>query len=67
MNSNTGFILKILIISFAVSVAIKYGGPTLSIPATNVSAVIGVFSPTLVIVIALLGRARLQKKGEADT
>lgn len=67
MNSNTVFILKILIISLAVSIAIKYGGPTLSIPATNVSAVIGVFFPTIVIAIALLWRARLQKKGEADT
>ncbi len=66
MNSNTGFILKILIASFAISAAIKYGGPILPIPATNASAAIGVFLPPLVMALALLGRAR-QQKGEADT
>lgn len=51
-----GFILKVLVISTAVSALIKYGGPALSVPATPAIVLTFVVLPTLVMVIALFTR-----------
>jgi hypothetical protein len=47
------FLAKVLVASLVLSVAIKYGGPMLGIPATPVAALIGVLSPTVIVAIAL--------------
>lgn len=52
----TGFILKVLVVSAGLSISIKYGGPYLSIPPTPTNVLIVVFVPTLVMAIALGGR-----------
>ncbi len=57
MNSNASFVLKVLVASTAVSVLLKYGGPTLSIPATPASALIGVFLLPVIVATALWWRA----------
>lgn len=49
----TGFILKVLLISAGLSILIKYGGPILSIPATPTNALLMVLVPTLLVAIAL--------------
>ncbi len=57
MNSNAQFLLKVLLASTAVSVLLKYGGPTLSIPATPASALIGVFLLPAIVAAALCWRS----------
>ena len=61
MNLSLTFLLKIFVISTAISFAINYGGPFLNIPATSVNASIFVFLPTLVMAIILGWRAWRQK------
>jgi hypothetical protein len=62
MNSNISPILKVFSLSATLSLAIKYAGPSLSIPSTDFNATIAVISPSL-IVAALLGwRSRQQRK-----
>jgi hypothetical protein len=48
MGNQAGFILKVLVISAALSILIKYVGPILNIGATSVNVLIGVFLPTLI-------------------
>lgn len=61
MESNAGFILKVLIASTAISVAIKYAGAIATIrPAPNL-ALIAVLLPTVIMAIALLWRSQQQK------
>lgn len=52
----TGFIFKVLVISTGLSILIKYGGPSLSIPPTLTNVLIVVLMPTVVVAIALGGR-----------
>ena len=54
MNPNISPIVKVFTFSAALSLAIKYAGPSLSIPSTDFNALIAVFSPSL-IVAAILG------------
>ncbi|MDF0555262.1 hypothetical protein PY364_19480 [Kamptonema sp. UHCC 0994] len=54
MNSNTAFIIKLVLLSAALSLAIKYGGPSLSIPSSNAIALIAIFTPSIILA-ALLG------------
>lgn len=54
MNTNISPILKVFTLSAAISLAIKYAGPSLSIPSTDINALIAVLSPSL-IVAAILG------------
>jgi membrane protein implicated in regulation of membrane protease activity len=61
MNTKTGFILKVFLMSIALSFAIKYGGPFLSIPPTNFNALIAVFSPTIILA-AILGWRTIQQQ-----
>lgn len=56
-----GFIFKVLFISAALSILIKYAGPTLSIPATPTTVLTLVFVPTLLMAIALLWRLQERK------
>ncbi|MCC0179050.1 hypothetical protein I4641_18945 [Waterburya agarophytonicola K14] len=53
MNSQTGFIIKILLFSTALSVLIKYGGRYLPIQPTNAIATIIVILPSLIIGLIL--------------
>jgi hypothetical protein len=57
MGTQANFIFKVLILSAGISWGIKYGGPSLLIPATSVNGLIAVLTPTFVLAIALLGRA----------
>lgn len=54
MTSQTLFIVKLLVASTILAVAIKF--TPVSIPATTTNALIGVLSPTLIMAIALLSR-----------
>ncbi|HEY9742197.1 MAG TPA: hypothetical protein V6C90_17050 [Coleofasciculaceae cyanobacterium] len=58
MGTQASFILKVLILSAGVSVLIKYGGPLLPVTATSVNAMIAILTPTVIVAIALLWRAR---------
>lgn len=53
LMEQTGFIFKVLVISAGVSILIKYGGPTLSIPPTLTNVLLFVLGPTVVMAIAL--------------
>lgn len=62
MENQTGFILKVLVISAGLSVLIKYGDRLLDIAATPVNVLILVFLPTVIMAIALLWRSRQQRQ-----
>ncbi|MEG4280323.1 hypothetical protein QUA62_23000 [Microcoleus sp. MON1_C1] len=62
MNTNTGFILKVFLISAVISLIIKYGGPIISIPSTAVIAVIAVFTPSIILAAILGLRSRQQPR-----
>lgn len=47
------FLSKVLVASLLISVAIKYGGPYLGVPATPIVALVGVLTPALLVAIAL--------------
>ncbi|MBF2002957.1 MAG: hypothetical protein IGS50_07585 [Synechococcales cyanobacterium C42_A2020_086] len=57
MNSPLNVILKVMLASLALAVAIKYGGPMLPIPASAPVALTLVLLPTLLMGIALVWRA----------
>jgi hypothetical protein len=50
-------IIKVLILSAAISVLIKYLGPSLPVAATSVNVMIAILTPSLILAIALVGRA----------
>ncbi|NJO40314.1 MAG: hypothetical protein HC769_01880 [Cyanobacteria bacterium CRU_2_1] len=47
------FILKVLLLSAAIAVVIRYVAPSLAIPATLTNTLIAVFLPTVIMAIAL--------------
>lgn len=49
MDTQAGFIIKVLLLSTALSVLIKYGGRYITIQPTNAIATIIVISPSLII------------------
>ena len=57
MDNKFGFILKVLLVSAAVSALIKYVGPSLSIPLSVTNTLIAVFFPTVAIAAVLIWRA----------
>jgi len=57
MDGNTAFILKVFLMSIALSLAIKYGGPSLSIPSSNAIALIAVLTPSLILAAILSWKA----------
>ena len=52
-------LLRVIILSTIISIAIKFGAPQLAIPANTTTATIGVFLPVLLIAI-VLGWRQLQ-------
>lgn len=55
------FLLKVFGLSALLSVAIKYGGPLLNIPATNAGATLAVCLPSTVLAIVLGWRWQRQR------
>jgi len=49
MNSQAGFILKVLLVSTVLSIFIKYGGESLPIGPTTGTAIAIVFFPSIAI------------------
>ena len=69
MDSQAGFILKLLVASAAISAGIVYGGPRLAIPATNAIALIAVLLPAGILAAVLTWRAFRQqaaREGELE-
>ncbi|TAE41820.1 MAG: hypothetical protein EAZ90_17515 [Oscillatoriales cyanobacterium] len=62
MNTNISPILKVFTLSAAISLAIKYAGPSLSIPSTDINALIAVLSPSLIVAAILGWRASQQPR-----
>lgn len=58
--NQTGFIFKVLLLSAAISILIKYGGSYLPLMPTPKNALIVVFLPTLAMAIALFQRFQQQ-------
>ncbi|NJM21857.1 MAG: hypothetical protein HC836_45405 [Richelia sp. RM2_1_2] len=56
MKNQLIFILKVLLLSWAISVFIKYIAPNLSIPETATNALIIVLLPNLIVAAVLLGQ-----------
>lgn len=56
MKSDRPFLLKVLLASATISIAIKYGGPLLDLPATPAVAITLVFLPPGILAIALFWR-----------
>ncbi|MGF1675207.1 MAG: hypothetical protein ACFCUV_16200 [Rivularia sp. (in: cyanobacteria)] len=54
MKNQLIFILKVLLLSWAISVFIKYIAPNLSIPETATNALIIVLLPNLIVAAVLL-------------
>jgi hypothetical protein len=46
-------LLRVMVLSIALSCGIVYGGPLLNIPANTTTATIGVFLPSLVLALLL--------------
>ncbi|NJK69416.1 MAG: hypothetical protein HC789_23555 [Microcoleus sp. CSU_2_2] len=61
MDDNTKFILKVFLMSIALTLTIKYGGPILSIPSSNAIALIAVFTPSMIIAALLGWRSQQQQ------
>ena len=60
MNYSFSLILNVSIASTMISIAIKYSGAILSIPATPYSALIAVFLPMVIVTIVLCLRSYKQ-------
>ena len=60
MDSNTVFIVKVMVASAILSAAIKYGGPLLAIPDTSPIALLLVCTPTVIIFGVLSWRLYFQ-------
>ncbi|AFY76145.1 hypothetical protein Ple7327_0715 [Pleurocapsa sp. PCC 7327] len=58
MNSQIGFIVKVLILAIALSVAIKYGGQALAIAPTPTNVLLGILLLPALVAVALGWRAR---------
>jgi hypothetical protein len=56
MNSQIGSIVKILIISIALSFAVKYGGRIFAIAPTHINALLGILILPATMAIALIWR-----------
>ncbi|MBD3884402.1 hypothetical protein IFO70_21910 [Phormidium tenue FACHB-886] len=64
MNDQASLVLKVLLFSALISIAIKYVAPSLAISATNLNALIAVLLPSGVMAIVLSWRgARRSDEG----
>jgi hypothetical protein len=61
-----GLVIKVFALSLVLSIAIKYGGAALPIPATATSALLGVWLPALLMALVLAWRWQ-QKAGKEET
>jgi hypothetical protein len=61
MENQTGFVLKVFLLSAVLSAMIKYVGPYLNIPAESQIVLIIVLLPSLVLAIALWWRNQQQQ------
>ncbi len=59
MSPLVSTLLRVIVLSTLISIAIKFGAPQLAIPANTATATIGVFGPVLLIAI-ILGWRQLQ-------
>ncbi|WP_442757033.1 hypothetical protein [Nostoc linckia] len=62
MQNQSGFLVKLFLISALISALIKYVAPYLSISATTTNALIIVLLPIAVVAIALLWRFQAYKQ-----
>jgi anaerobic C4-dicarboxylate transporter len=62
MYSQIGFIIKVLILSTVLSIAIVYVGPVLAIAPTQFNALLAILIPVTILVVALLWRTREREK-----
>ncbi len=62
MNTQVGFILKIVLLSAILSFLIKDGGKFLPITSTNLTAIIVVLLPTLILSLILGWRWQQQEQ-----
>ncbi len=62
MQNQSGFVVKLFLISALISALIKYVAPYLSISATTTNALIIVLLPIAVVAIALLWRFQAYKQ-----
>ncbi|WP_225938169.1 hypothetical protein [Leptothermofonsia sichuanensis] len=60
-QSMIGFVLKVIVLSAGLAIAIKYGGPLLQIPTSTTTALVGVWFPVL-LMLAILGWRWQQQK-----
>jgi hypothetical protein len=60
MDSNTIFIVKVMVASAILSAAIKYGGPLLAIPDTSPIALLLVCTPAAIVLGVLSWRLYFQ-------
>lgn len=61
MNTKIGVIIKVLVLSLVISFGIKYFGPYLSLSPNNISVLIAVLTPTIIMGSLLLWRFNDQK------
>jgi len=66
MHDKIWLILKLFLISAAISAAIKYLAPSLNIPVTSTNALIAISLPSIVMAILLLWRGRPRLPAEKD-
>jgi hypothetical protein len=62
MYSQIRFVIKVLIISTVLSVAIVYVGPVLAIAPTQFNALLAIIIPVMLVIAALLWRSREGEK-----
>lgn len=61
MNTQIGFVLKVLLLSALLSILIKYGGSRLPIAPTPINALIGITVLPIIMFIALWWRGKEQQ------
>ncbi|MBD2663303.1 hypothetical protein B6N60_03175 [Richelia sinica FACHB-800] len=62
MKNQLVFLLKLLLLSALLSALIKYLGPSLFIPATDLNALIIVLLPTVIVATILISRMTTQQQ-----
>lgn len=63
MNSQTGFVAKVVLLSVIVSLLIRYVAPWLNIPSDTTVALLAISLPPLIVVFGLWWRSN--KTGES--
>ncbi len=58
MSDQLGFVAKVVLLSGAIALVIKFAAPQLSIPATATSALLAITLPPLALALALVWQSR---------